>query len=769
MTSETKSDPIFPALSNGLSSEIYCQTCKAFKLLHLLLSRKWHWENNHTQVYTEPAKDSFGGDMVFILPAVHEDLPQDSQTHLQYAQDCYDIIYQLLVLANCSNNNYIYSCTTCGLSDWSNEYLFVKVRVQVPKLSTWSNKPQNPSQLQVEFRVYKEIKQLSLSLWDCAQPDHHWSDWTLFDFLGDPLKYNGFPEIQSLMIVQNVPSYHRISKMLETCFDTHPECSTSFSEDIRIINLINVKTNSLVGYPVTSEPLVRYVALSYVWGRVDPQRFELGPLNQSLIPKTIRDAMQFVLGLGETYLWADMICIDQFGDKRPQISIMDQIYCHAWATIIWLEGTSANDGLPRLSGVQLPQEMLEIGTTNRKLRFVRNTPELDSILDKTVYARRAWTLQEEVLSRRRLYITKNEIYIDCERLQYHESLLNPKDARRSLPRSESSTNPKTAFVEIAQEYCTREITRDTDRLFAFEGMGNYFSKQFPDTFSQGFHYGIPVEAFIAALLWNSRGSSVFSRKRRITSLPSWSWIGWQWYDDKVIWRTMDKPFDSKGHKLDSYCFDVWTYRSSKIQPILNRKNTLNDSLHRKLYHLVSELKEREKSCTPPAVRLDDASIEVDHMLRIDGIVITLAFHNATAIQEQDVIDKIQHIKFGTNIPFVCVDQFALDNIAIFTDLMPDMWNATTFPENTPLKCLLVKAVSHRIARTVELGLMILEWDTERATASRAGYCILVFGKDDLRKGMRDGHTNEEAADIIKSAVLNFLEASKPEYKRFILI
>ncbi|KAK0115694.1 hypothetical protein ONS95_000039 [Cadophora gregata] len=101
---------------------------------------------------------------------------------------------------------------------------------------------------------------------------------------------------------------------------------------------INVQTLSLVECPYDS----RYIALSYVWGRV-PQLL-LTSSNRDLllkkgslkkmedgIPRVVRDAITAVRSLGETLLWVNCLCIVQDDDteKHVMISEMATVYDQA--------------------------------------------------------------------------------------------------------------------------------------------------------------------------------------------------------------------------------------------------------------------------------------------------------------------------------------------------------------------------------------------------------------------------------------------------------
>ena len=65
------------------------------------------------------------------------------------------------------------------------------------------------------------------------------------------------------------------------------------------------------------------------------------------LPRTIQDAMAFVLGIGQRYLWVDALCIvqDDSNSKETQIKHMGSVYHAALFTII-ASGRDADAGLP---------------------------------------------------------------------------------------------------------------------------------------------------------------------------------------------------------------------------------------------------------------------------------------------------------------------------------------------------------------------------------------------------------------------------------------
>ncbi len=93
---------------------------------------------------------------------------------------------------------------------------------------------------------------------------------------------------------------------------------------------------------VDAPPQCRYLALSYVWGRVHQDKEYLSSRDENLailgqtgalfaktnsLPDTIKDAISLCQKLDERYLWVDSLCIiqDSLDDKMNQIGKMDTI------------------------------------------------------------------------------------------------------------------------------------------------------------------------------------------------------------------------------------------------------------------------------------------------------------------------------------------------------------------------------------------------------------------------------------------------------------
>jgi hypothetical protein len=169
---------------------------------------------------------------------------------------------------------------------------------------------------------------------------------------------------------------------------------------IPAFRLIDVVDNCVIQSPRD----VRYVALSYVWGKEkfltavtsNIERLEKpGALQHSefrdRMPATIRDAMQVVRELDMKYLWVDSLCIvqdDDTGSKEDSISKMDHVYGDAFLTIYAATGNAANAGLPGvLPGTRGQRQPIEEIAPRLRLAFKQR---YQNYIKDSAYYTRAW-------------------------------------------------------------------------------------------------------------------------------------------------------------------------------------------------------------------------------------------------------------------------------------------------------------------------------------------------------------------------------------------
>ncbi len=100
--------------------------------------------------------------------------------------------------------------------------------------------------------------------------------------------------------------------------------------------------------------------------------------------------------------------------------MMDLIYSHAALTIIAQAGEDSNAGLPGVTPKH--PRMPQIRETINGVEFFTVPPTAQQEVLDCTYSSRAWTLQEEFLSRRHLRFTPTHVDFSCTRSRVPESL-----------------------------------------------------------------------------------------------------------------------------------------------------------------------------------------------------------------------------------------------------------------------------------------------------------------------------------------------------------
>ncbi|KAK0648011.1 heterokaryon incompatibility protein-domain-containing protein, partial [Cercophora newfieldiana] len=174
------------------------------------------------------------------------------------------------------------------------------------------------------------------------------------------------------------------------------------------MKLVDCATRTLVA----AEPHMRYLALSYVWGKGPPESYRYPDLPAKL-PPTVDDAITATLGLGLRYIWVDRYCIwqDDPVHKSTQILHMTQIYGNAVATIAAAAGTDPSHGLPGVSTTRSRifgrQYVGRAGPRLLASGSIHNRHK--DAISASVWDTRAWTFQEVTLSTRIFFFSDLEV------------------------------------------------------------------------------------------------------------------------------------------------------------------------------------------------------------------------------------------------------------------------------------------------------------------------------------------------------------------------
>ncbi|KAH7393000.1 heterokaryon incompatibility protein-domain-containing protein [Pyrenochaeta sp. MPI-SDFR-AT-0127] len=332
-------------------------------------------------------------------------------------------------------------------------------------------------------------------------------------------------------------------KPLEHCQSNHGEyCHAVKPAELQTTRMVDVVERKVVPCPMDCD----YIALSYVWGGVQPS---IGALENKCLPQTIEDAITVTKELGRRYLWIDALCIDQspnpspkvLEEKMQQLGLMATIYGCATLTIVALTGKNSNAGLPGIS-VPRPSQVMET-IDGHKLFTIPQYISLDKEMSE--WSTRAWTLQEELLSRRLLLFTESQVDFSCllgsvwegmdtttafkeyipkhptQVLAHTITRVQPEPDGQGLTAEESLQGRMRLFDGVLQTYTSRRMTNEEDSLNAFLGMLTGFRRRL---FPEGFAHGLPLWNYPAALGWMHDRNV---KPRRRSMFPSWSWAGWE--------------------------------------------------------------------------------------------------------------------------------------------------------------------------------------------------------------------------------------------------
>ncbi|KAK5656784.1 hypothetical protein OQA88_4332 [Cercophora sp. LCS_1] len=306
-----------------------------------------------------------------------------------------------------------------------------------------------------------------------------------------------------------------------------------------------------------------YCALSYVWGRRSFLKSHTGNISalqeegaladpNNELPATIRDAIEFVRGIGGQYLWVDALCIvqDDPTSMMHHLRDMASIFERAALTIVAATGRDACAGLAGFSRARVAPPTMKL---TDKLWLKRRS---NNRLDGAPWSGRAWTLQEQIFSSRMVIFFDDSVRWTCRRGGYEEDVrepigrpCQPKRANNvvNIQLETLSTIPDMTYLgKLISLYSSRRMTLDEDAL---PGIMSTLGAMRP-AFPRGFLCGLPASFLDQALLWRAgeiTPSSKRGLRRRVPSVetavcpPSWTWAGWQGYlDNYMAWAT--RPF-----------------------------------------------------------------------------------------------------------------------------------------------------------------------------------------------------------------------------------
>ena len=345
---------------------------------------------------------------------------------------------------------------------------------------------------------------------------------------------------------------------IEHCKANHGElrCGTAMNavKDLRVIDAEERKVIAASDLDAGFE----YVTLSYAAGEAynDTESLEKTTDLPSELPPLIHDAISLTTSLGYRYVWIDQYCApppDTAASRRRYVDSLGDIFSSSALTIIVAAGNGLEDGIP---GISVPRQD-QLSLQNEAGLFTTTLVRPDIEVAASKWTTRTWTLQEGLLSRRRLVLTPSQAYFQCGALHCHESVSVPLRCAADFTLGRVFPLQGVEGMDIRRfigSYMPRAYQRAEDRLDACRAIWRVFAKQTdarvdvfmglplfePDAFanlkivSQTDRLAVGLSWFISTRTTGSSSSATQPPPSSEadcsldTSLyfPSWTWLAW---------------------------------------------------------------------------------------------------------------------------------------------------------------------------------------------------------------------------------------------------
>jgi hypothetical protein len=277
------------------------------------------------------------------------------------------------------------------------------------------------------------------------------------------------------------------------------------------------------------------------------------------LPRSFQDAVLVARKLHVRYLWIDSICIvqDDKTDWERESAGMASVYQNAYVTIAATAAPNSEAGFlyPRLPALRVRFTDLskisksngEKSTVGSDVAYVRlDTSDEVSVKDAPLN-RRAWVLQEDVLSRRTLHFAKDQLFWLCKQQAMSEEGTPLRVISKSLARAvwgsgSLDINKRRDFWwQIVEDYSSREIKKKSDKFAALAGITSVVEERFKDkTFAS-----LSLNDLHYDLFWDVEQET---DNPPLEQTPSWSWAS---IDGQVRKPYLKGPFSKRMEILDT--------------------------------------------------------------------------------------------------------------------------------------------------------------------------------------------------------------------------
>ncbi|KAK4236599.1 heterokaryon incompatibility protein-domain-containing protein [Achaetomium macrosporum] len=385
---------------------------------------------------------------------------------------------------------------------------------------------------------------------------------------------------------------------LDRCLESHKSCNSAGAKQQWYPSRLLRLDRSSAGVTVRLQecdkepPTGPYVSLSHRWGGAKPMMLRTDNLSSMTVgvqfedlSKTFQDAVDVTLNLGYHYLWIDSLCIiqDSKEDWLREASLMKEVYQNALFTISAANPRAPEEGLSSVRHSEVVGSLVHSvrwDTNSSEKRSVRITMEpadlWATLLSRAPITKRAWILQERILSHRILHFASSQLAWECDELEACElypagilvgALENrvgmaPRSILKPIPDAPSSAHSDgalgsawhRAWLAVVEQYTRCSLSEPSDKLIALSGVANYYQAQLVD--DNRYLAGLWQKTFVEELAWMRWSGSYYMAGCRAKEYraPSWSWAAID-YPVKFVWhraydRALAKLIDVQTNLID---------------------------------------------------------------------------------------------------------------------------------------------------------------------------------------------------------------------------
>jgi len=343
-----------------------------------------------------------------------------------------------------------------------------------------------------------------------------------------------------------------VRRWLDQCISQHDRCAHTTSTPLPT-RILRIYGPDEVKLHISNEDSAQYVCLSHCWGKsniiqttmstiVDHQAY----IKWETLPKTFQEAISFAHRLGFKYVWIDSLCIIQDSDEdwQNEGSQMASIYKNAILTLVATRSPDSDGGC---FTIPLPK----YHSRNWSFTDANNMPyQLHSrtSLDHWPYEsnglpllKRAWALQERLLSPRLVHFTDNELVWEClEAFTCECSKIDIKDHYRGRKKADVASKLAahapleeidSQWQEIISSYSAMSLTFPNDIFPALQGL----AKTVPPKMGT-YLAGLWSATLLENLSWDSASFGAHPRPKEWRA-PTWSWAS---TTGKIFWMRSNK-------------------------------------------------------------------------------------------------------------------------------------------------------------------------------------------------------------------------------------